>query len=672
VSSAGSSTSRLATPAQQPAHQAGPPPAEIAAWRRHLAAFLLGRRALVVPIVGAIVLLLFPTLSGNNAYWINQLSQIGMLALVVSGVNLSFGYAGEVQFGQVFMFALGAYLGGILSVHGTTDIVPLLLIGGAAATLAGVVIAVPALRIGGWSLAMASFFLVICLPDVVAIFTRWTGGRNGLVGIPAPTLFGETLDTTALYEVIIVVCIVWFAAYRNLVTSRFGTLFRILRESPVQASSLGYSPARLKLTAYAYGAFPAGLAGVLFGFVGEFLQPESFGLTLAIGIVAASVLGGIESVYGVIAGAAILQLGPQGSLSFQEYAPIAYGAFLIVAAILFRRGLGGIGQDLLLRAANMLVGRRAGAAVTSAGTLSAHLHGDTVAEAHAAEGAGGVPLLSARPGAPLQVSGASKAFGGVKALDDVTLSAEPGRVTALIGSNGSGKTTLLNVICGYAGIDGGEVSLDGETVSGRQPHRIAALGVGRTFQTPSMPRSVSVLDVVASGRFHTDRCGPLSSIFRLPRYWRARRADRERALIPLDLVGLAHLADDEASSLSLGTRRLVEVARALCGEPRLLLLDEPASGLSDEEVERLGRAIRAAAASGTTVVLIEHNFGFVTSVSDTAHVLHIGRLIASGPAKTIGEIPAVIESYLGSSAKPGSRRTLVQERALVTGPTTRP
>jgi ABC-type branched-subunit amino acid transport system ATPase component len=195
-------------------------------------------------------------------------------------------------------------------------------------------------------------------------------------------------------------------------------------------------------------------------------------------------------------------------------------------------------------------------------------------------------------------------------------------------------------------------------------HAVAYHGVARTFQTPSIPRGVSVVDVVASARFQVDPCGMLASVLRLPRYWRSRAADREHALLMLELVGLAAFADEEAGQLSLGMRRLVEVARALCAEPGLLLLDEPASGLSADEVARLGRVVRAAAEAGATVILIEHNFGFVTSVADTAHVLHLGTLLASGAPAELGQDPKVIASYLGEgSASAGVRRPAPAEDA---------
>ena len=588
-----------------------PPPKgapKASGWRRTVADTLTGGKyALAIPIILAVLLILFPMLD-NDQYWIRELSLIAVLALVVSGVNLSFGYAGEIQFGQAFMFALGTYLTMILAGRLLDEIIPLVLIGGLAAALVGVVVAIPATRIGGWSLALTSFFLVITIPDLVAIFQKYTGGLNGLVNIPAPNMFGKAMGTNGLYEVSIVVMILWFVVYRNLVTSRYGVVFRILRQSPVLANSLGFSTRSLKVMAYTAGAFPAGMAGCLFGFISLVVTPSSFDFNLAIGVIAGSILGGIESVYGVFIAAGALQLGPESSLSFAQYAPVVYGAFLLLAAVLFRNGLGGMGKAVALRISSLILGERAAPEAATAGSLSAHHTervGDEVTAGVEERRAHELPELVGRE---LAVAGVAKRFGGLKALDDVSLTAAPGRVTALIGANGSGKTTMLNLICGFSKPNEGTVTFGDTTLAGMPAHEVARVGVGRTFQTPSVPRGVSVLDVIASGRFVVDSCSVWSSILRLPRYWRSRRADRREALVLLELVGLAHLANQEASSLSLGTRRLVEVARSLSATPGLLLLDEPASGLSEEEVNRLGEVITAAAKAGATVVLIEHNF----------------------------------------------------------------
>jgi branched-chain amino acid transport system permease protein len=596
-----------------------------------------GRGSLGIPVAVAFVLVFLPEL-GGSAYWIHQLEIIAIYTLVVSGLNLSFGFAGEVQFGQVLMFAIGAYIAGALGNRGVSDIVLLMLIGGVAAVAIAVVIALPALRIGGWSLAMTSFFLVITIPELTQILQKYTGGETG-VSIPIPQLFGTELGNNGFYRLVVIVAILWLALYRNLVTSRYGVIFRLLRESPVLASSLGFSTMRLKVLAYGLGALPAGIAGCLFAFEIEYLAPSTFGLALAIGFVAASVLGGTESVYGAAVGAAIFQLGPNASLSFQEYAPVAYGVFLIVAAISFPRGLSGLGRML----AKLLSRRIAPEQAALAGATGALAGTEHPVDARP-------ETVPRRQGGRLVVSNVSKAFGGVKAAHGVSLSAEPGQVTALVGSNGSGKTTLLNLISGYTKADSGEIKLGERTLTGLPPHKVARLGVGRTFQTPSVPRGLTVLEVVAAGHYCEESVGALASMLRLPKYRRARRADREAALLALEEVGLAHLAGEEAATLSLGTRRLLEVARAICGHAELILLDEPASGLSETDVEVLGEVIRAAADAGTTVVLIEHNFRFIVGISDAVHVLHAGALIASGDAKSIGHDPGVIESYLGSQA----------------------
>jgi branched-chain amino acid transport system permease protein len=618
-------------------------------WRLVLAQTLLGGPiALLIPAAVAVLLFVFPALD-DNQYWIREIALIAVLALVVSGVNLSFGYAGEIQFGQVFMFALGCYLTMAVGTRLTSEIIPLLLIGGIAAAIVGAIVAVPAVRIGGWALALASFFLVITIPDLVSILQKYTGGLQGLFTIATPTLFGAPLSSNGLYRVAIVATVIWFAIYRNLVTSRYGVIFRILRQSPVLANSLGFSTGRLKIMAYGLGAFPAGMAGCLYGFISLVVVPTDFNLALAIGIVAGSILGGIESVYGVFIAAAVLQLGPQSSLSFAQYAPVAYGVFLMLAAIVFRHGLGGLGKALALRLNRQLVGPAEAAHSAASGSLSAHVSEHPEEEAAEIIEARHGLALPQLEGQQLRIEGISKAFGGVKAVNDVSITVEPSRVTALIGPNGSGKTTLLNLICGHAKADGGQITFGDATLTNLPPHRIAPLGVGRTFQTPSVPRGASAVDVVSSGRFSIDKCGPIASIFRLPKYWRSRQADRREALLLLELVGLTHVADSDASSLSLGQRRMVEVARALCSRPKLLLLDEPASGLSEQEIVRLGQVITAAAGAGATVVLIEHNFSFVSSVADVGHVLEFGKLIASGSLESISRDPQVIESFLGEA-----------------------
>jgi branched-chain amino acid transport system permease protein len=399
--------------------------------------------------------------------------------------------------------------------------------------------------------------------------------------------------------------------------------------------------------AYALSGFPAGVAGVLYAYISQFLVPELFTVTVAIALIAAAVVGGVESVYGAIVGAALLQLGPMSSLAFQQYATAAYGAFLIVAGIVFRRGLGGLGVAAGRRVSHWLAPE--GHVDPSIAAGYSEFHSGSGRPDAATELVAKRAAAPAREGRQLEVDGVSKRFAGVHALKDVTLTAPAGEVTGLIGSNGSGKTTLLNVICGYVKADAGAVQYGDARLIGLGPHQVASEAVGRTFQTPSIPRGVSVLDVIASGRFSSHKVGVASSILRLPPYWRAHREDRRAAAAALELVGLLDVAEEEAGKQPLGTRRLIEVARMLCSDATLLLLDEPASGLADEEVRRLGEVVRSAADAGATVLLIEHNFGFVTSVSDTVHVLHFGERIASGDAATIGHDPKVIESYLGTS-----------------------
>ncbi|MDG3010124.1 branched-chain amino acid ABC transporter ATP-binding protein/permease [Rhodococcus sp. D2-41] len=616
-------------------------------WRRY--------RALpswLLPLLIAVVALTLPY-AGLNFSMSRQIQLACILALVVGGLNLSLGYAGELALGQAAMYAAGAYTAGLMSIHGHTDIVVQLVVSGLVALVVGIVTGIPGLRLGAWSLAMTSFFLVLLVPDVLSVFADTTGGRNGLSGIESATLFGQTMDQTQFYVVIVVVTILWFAIMRNLVVSRHGIAMRTLKQSPVLAASTGVSVFRMKLAGYAIGAFPAGLAGALFANLDQYVSPEAFGFTFATAVLAASILGGSASVYGALVGAFIMQIGPNQSSAFQQYSLVFYGAFLIVGGVLLSGGLAKLANGLIAR-----LDRRAGVRVVTP------VLDDTATEGADPDHAG--PAVDALRGGELRVEQLSKAFGGNQVLRSVTLSAPPGQVTALIGPNGSGKTTTLNMICGFYRADEGRIMVGDTDIQKMRPHQVARVGIARTFQTPSIPEGITVLEAVAAGRYTTDRASMFSTVLRLPRFRRVRRADIAEAERVLALVGLAHLRDADATSLPLGNRRLLEVARALVSNPRVLLLDEAASGLDEDEVARLAELIRRIRDAGGTVVLVEHNFRLVLSLADTIVVLAEGQVIACGPPDEVEQDPRVLREYLGITAgdnpdTPGDDETQMAE-----------
>jgi branched-chain amino acid transport system permease protein len=597
----------------------------------------------VIPLVLAVVLGLAPWL-GLGIYWNQEIVLTIGLALLASGLNLSFGYAGELALGQVAIYAVGAYVSANVALNLTSDLFVSLLAAIAAALVVGLISGYPGLRLGGWALAMTSFFLVLLVPDLVNIFQRYTNGTIGLVGIPTLTLFGQPLDANQYYLFAVVIAALWFVVFRNLVTSRHGKALLVLRRSPVLASSLGIGVRPLKLKAYALGAVPCGIAGVLFANLDHFVSPANpgpFTITTAIAVLAASVLGGSSSVYGALAGAAVLQLGPLRLSSFNQYTDAVDGAFLILFGLLLSDGLSGLGSRLVAR------WMRRSAVEADGGATRARRE----------------RLTGKLSGAALEIDSVSKRFGGVTALSEVSLRAEPGKVTALIGPNGSGKTTLLNMVCGFYKLDQGRISLDGASLVGRPPHKVAAAGVARTFQTPIIPKGLTVTETVATGRYAAAYTAMPTSVLRLPAHWRSQRADRQAASRALAATGIAHLAAEDAESQPLGIRRLIEVARLVAAEPRAVLFDEIASGLDDDEVTDLGEIVRELASAGGTVILVEHNFGLVLDVADQIYVLANGRVVASGPPAEIRSHPAVLREYLGVSdeaLEPVPRQTVTE------------
>ncbi|HEX3615863.1 MAG TPA: ATP-binding cassette domain-containing protein [Solirubrobacteraceae bacterium] len=590
-----------------------------------------------VPLGGVVLIALLPEL-GLSLPDQRQVILIAILTLLVSGLNLSLGYAGQLALGQPAIYAVGAYVSGYLGAHGHTNILLQLAAAMAACLLIGVITGVPGLRLGSWSLAMVSFGLILLVPDVTAMLGSQTGGALGLSGIETPTIFGAQISAHGLYVIAVVATGLWLGFLRNTIRSRFGPEFVMIRETPILAASLGTPIYRHKVLAYALGSVPAGVAGCLYANLQQFVSPETFDLTLAIAILAASILGGRRSIYGAIAGAVILQLGPLEATSFQSYSTVAYGAFIILGSLVLPQGLAGI-ADWLGERASRSVGPRAERAPSAARPSADAAAGYTTGDDRQAP-------------ASLEIVGVSKSFGGALALDDVSVSFKAGEITALIGPNGSGKTTLLNVISGFYLPNGGQVSMEGKALPLGRSESVARAGVARTFQTAQIPSGLSVLDTVRTGAYMNYRCSLVSTVVRSPRFRRNRRAAALAAEEALALVELTVPDAEDASSLPLGTRRMVEVARAAAARPKVLLLDEAASGLDGLELERLGDILRKLSAAGITVVIVEHNLEFVFSLVDRVCVLSRGRVVFSGTPADAAEDPIVRAEYLGSIEAP--------------------
>lgn len=586
----------------------------------------LGALLPVVWIVVTGVVALLPVL-GLAPFWTRQLLLIAIAALLVSGLNLSMGWAGELNFGLPAMYAAGAYVTAYVATRVLNDLLVCLVLAALAAIVVGLIAGAPGLRVGGWMLAVCTFMLVTLIPVTLQIIPfEILGAQSGFTGIPRPEILGVPLDRFGFFAIAIIVTSLWFAAYRNAVRSQFGNSLLVLQAGSVLAPSLGLSPYRLKLVTYAFASIPIGIAGALFAYNDRFVAPEALGIHLIMFTLVASIVAGRRSVYAIVLGVIFIQFVNSFSTRFGEFGDVAFGIFLIVGGLVFGGGVAGLGNKAIQR-----VKRRRPPA-----SVDAVPRGATV-----------VPQLA---GKELTLESVSKSFGGMKALHDVSLVARPGQITALIGPNGSGKTTTLNIISGFLHATSGRVLLGGEDVTDRSAAEIARAGVARTYQTPAIPIEMSVVDVVASSRISGHNASLLSTILRLPGYRRAVGGNRAAALQWLEILGLTPIAGELATAMPLGTRRMIELARALASNPSLVLLDEVASGLDHDEVAELASVLRKVRDAGAAVILVEHNFSLVQSLADHVVVLAEGAVLTDGDPKTIAEHPDVLQRFLGSGA----------------------
>ena len=586
-------------------------------------------RRMLPGLIGILLLIAMPVLP-VPPFWITLLNNVGLASLVTIGLVLLTGVGGLTSFGQATFCGFGAYTTAVLSAHyGISPWVTLpisLIVGGMIALPLGLI----TVRLSGhflplgtiaWGLALYYLFGKIDL----------LGRYDGISGIPPIEFAGyRFLSDGSIYYLI------WFSVVgvaigaRNLLDSRVGRGIRALRGGGQAAEAFGVNIVRAKLTVFVFAGVVAALSGWLYAHMQRSVNPTPFGLSMGIEYLLMAVVGGSGHVWGAIFGASIVlvlkdllqRFLPDIIGTTANFEMIVFGILLVVILQLSRDGL----WPLVLR----LLPERAPRSIPISENALAKR---TLAPA-------GSPLI--------RVDKARKAFGGLVAVNDVSFEVKAGRIVGLIGPNGAGKSTTFNLITGIASLSGGSVFYEDKPLTGGSPRQIAKHGIARTFQHAKILPDMSALENVALGAHLRGSAGVFRSFFRLEREEEATLL--AEAAIQLERVGLGHCWDRPAGDLALGQIRILEIARALAADPAVLLLDEPAAGLRHGEKQELAGLLRKLREEGVSVLLVEHDMGFVMGLVDHLVVLDFGTLIAEGEPAEVRKHPAVVAAYLGGVA----------------------
>jgi branched-chain amino acid transport system permease protein len=557
-------------------------------------------------------------LAGND-YIVLIATRAAVYWVLVSGLNLVVGFAGQLAIGWVSLLTIGAYATSVVVARNWLGPLPALVAAGLAGAVAGAIVGLPALRLRTFYFAMATLGFATIVTQVALAWTGVTGGGIGIAGPTFPAPFDTQMGFYLLCLALAALC-TWMTL--NIAGSRFGRALVGLRDAEVAAEAMGVSKARLLITVFLFSGALAAVAGGLFATLQSYITPDAFTFDLSVLFFIAILIGGRGSVLGPLLGTILLTILPELAAPLVAWSTFLYAALLLVIVIVLP---GGIADLLDQRRRRKLPENRK---IVPRPELVAS-------------------LITRQVDCPaLIVSGLHLSFGGVRAIDGLDLELRPGEVHGLIGPNGSGKTTTLNVISGFYEPQDGGVRIGDAPLSGG-PQTRAALGIARTFQTPRAIGEASVIENVMIGGTIEGRASFAETALALPRHWRDEKTLRAQAERCLRIIGLEALADERADRLQHSELRFMEIARALMLSPAFLLLDEPAAGLSPDEISRLGALIKAIRQAGCGVLLVEHHVDLIFDVCDRVTVLNLGRELAAGTPSEIRAHKEVVSAYLG-------------------------